>query len=252
MSKKRHREEESLGSPQWMTTFSDLMTLLLTFFILLYSFSTVDAMKFKNVAAALQSALMGEGKANIFENEITGEVPIEDINAMNENAINQLSKEAQEIYEVVQEHIEKEGLQAEVTLRADRRGVIIDIQETILFDSGKAELKEGSRKVLDKITPLIQEFPNQIVVEGHTDNVPSSTYKFPTNWELSVTRATTVVRYFAEERNIDAKRLSAAGYGEYNPIAPNNNAQNKALNRRVNILIVTSQEGGQEDGTKQQ
>lgn len=238
---RRKRDRMETGAPEWMTTFSDLMTLLLTFFVLLYSFSTLDAQKFKNIANALQSALTGQGAVTIFENDSPpGNIPIEDIDSNPDNDQEVLSNEIKSIYDTVSRFIEKEGLEAEVTLRADRRGVIIDIKDTILFDPGKAELKGNSRKVLDKITLLINEFDNEIIVEGHTDNVPINTYRFPTNWELSTTRATNVVRYFIEERGIDPKRLSVAGYGEYQPIAPNDSSKNRSLNRRVNILIVSS------------
>jgi chemotaxis protein MotB len=243
MNRKRSKQGGSKGSPAWTTTFSDLMTLLLTFFVLLYSFSTLDAEKFKNIANALQTALTGQGAVTIFENDTPpGEIPIEEMNPSPDDLTN-INNETKEIYEIVYNFIDREGLEAEVSIRADHRGVIIDIKDTILFDSGKANLKSGSKSVLEKITKLINEFENEIIVEGHTDNVPMNNSRFPTNWELSVTRATTVVRYFVEERSINPERLSAAGYGEYSPIVPNNNSNNRALNRRVNILIVTSQEG---------
>lgn len=250
MSKRKRRKENDFqGSPRWMTTFSDLMTLLLTFFILLFSFSNVNAQKFEDIANALQSILTGQGAITIFESDSTpGDAPMEEITPTSDEEAEDISNKTKEIYKIVQNFIEEEGLEAEVTLRADRRGVIIDIKETILFDSGRAELKAESNRVLDKLTKLINQFDNNIIVEGHTDNVPMHNYKFPSNWELSVTRATTVVRYFTEERDIDPTRLSAAGYGEHRPIAPNNNDENRALNRRVNILIVTEQQGGSEDG----
>lgn len=246
MSRRRRKEEGNSGAPQWMTTFSDLMTLLLTFFILLYSFSTLDAIKFKNVASALQSVLLGDGKVTIFENDTPpGDTPIEEPSPVPDS----LNQEIKEIYEVVHNFIEEEGLAADVSLRADHRGVIVDIKDTILFDSGKAELKSSSKNILDKMTTLINKFDNQIIVEGHTDNVPMSSSKFPSNWELSTTRATTVVRYFHEKMNIDPTRLSAAGYGEHQPIVRNSNSKNRALNRRVNLLIVTSKEGNEDGGT---
>lgn len=246
--KKKNLEEKKSGSPAWMTTFSDLTTLLLTFFVLLYSFSSIDAQKFKDMASALQSVLAGQG--SILESGASsGNMPVEEIQSTpDDKSSNQLNGETKEIYQRVKDFIEKENLGAEVTLRADRRGVIIEIKENILFDSGKAELKSKSMVLLDKLTGLINEFDNEIIVEGHTDNVPIYNEEFSSNWELSVTRATTVVRYFTEEKSVDPKRLSAAGYGEYRPIAPNDNSKNKALNRRVNILIVTSQ-GGSENGT---
>ena len=244
MSRKRRRESKGSGSPAWMTTFSDLMTLLLTFFILLYSFSNLDVVKFQNIAKALQSALTGQGAITIFENDSPpGDTPLEEMNPSPDHLSESLSRETKEIYEKVYNFIENEGLEAEVTLRADHRGVIIDIKDTILFDSGEATLKTTSKNILEKVTKLINEFKNNIIIEGHTDNVPMHNRQFPSNWELSAIRATTVVRYFAEERGINPKRLSVGGYGEYNPIAPNDSDENRSLNRRVNILIVTAQEG---------
>lgn len=247
----KNLEEKKAGSSNWMTTFSDLMTLLLTFFVLLYSFSSVDAQKFKNMANALQSILTGQNNIAILESDpSSGEESVEKVqNPKNQQSSSPLEGETKKIYQKVKEFIEKENLGAEVTLRADRRGVIIEIKENILFDSGKAKLKPESMALLDKLTNLINEFENEIIVEGHTDNVPIFNEEFPSNWELSVTRATTVVRYFTEQKKVEPKRLSAAGYGEYHPIVPNDNAENRALNRRVNILIVTS-EGGNESGTR--
>ena len=239
MSRRRSKERLDTGAPEWMTTFSDLVTLLLTFFILLYSFSTLDAQKFKSIAQSLQSALTGQSGLTIFDNDSPpGDVPIEEIVPSPDSNGEILSEEIQNMLDIVSDFVEREGLEAEVTLRADRRGVIIEIKDTILFDPGKAELKKNSREILDKITLLIQEFENKIIIEGHTDNVPINTYRFPTNWELSAIRATTVVRYFIEERGVDPKVL-VAGYGEYQPIAPNDSPENRSLNRRVNILIVS-------------
>ena len=180
MSRRRSKERLDTGAPEWMTTFSDLVTLLLTFFILLYSFSTLDAQKFKSIAQSLQSALTGPSGLTIFDNDSPpGDVPIEEIVPSPDSNGEILSEEIQNMLDIVSDFVEREGLEAEVTLRADRRGVIIEIKDTILFDPGKAELKKNSREILDKITLLIQ-IRNKIV--RHTDNVPINTYPFPTNW----------------------------------------------------------------------
>lgn len=247
-----------------MTTYSDLVTLLLTFFVLLYTFSSVDAAKFKGIAASLQLALTGQSGTSIFEENPPGlDSTIEEFvptpgddpdesSAQGEQSgdgYELLNREINRIYQIVKGFVEEEGLGADVRLRTDRRGVIIDISDNILFDPGEAKLKSDSRILLDKLTKLIVAFDNNIIVEGHTDNVPINRSVFPTNWELSVNRATTVVRYFVEERNIAPNRLSAAGYGEYRPVVPNDTSENKALNRRVNILIEATLEGGVQDGT---
>ncbi|HHY81546.1 MAG TPA: OmpA family protein [Clostridiales bacterium] len=257
MSKRRREEQNS--SPSWLTTYSDLVTLLLTFFVLLYTFSSIDAAKFKQLAVSLQMALTGRAGESIFDGspqpigDLLDDVvtipeatkkPVKD--EASEDGLEILDKEIEKIYQIVKGFVEEEELEADVRLRVDRRGVIIDISDNILFDPGEAELKPESKLLLDKLTKLITAFDNNIIVEGHTDNVPIKRSKFATNWELSVNRATTVVRYFAEEKNIAPNRLSAAGYGEYRPIVPNDTPENRALNRRVNILIEVTLEGGSE------
>lgn len=249
MGRKKRRKSEENSSQGWLTTYSDLMTLLLTFFILLYSFSTLDAMKFKQVASALQSVLIGQGKVTIFENDTApGDTPVDQLLPIpndedsNMEDITNFDK-VRQMYNKVSDFIKEEGLDAEVKIRADKRGVIVDINENILFEPAEANLKYDSKEILNTVSRLIKQFPNEIVVEGHTDNTPIYSKRYPSNWELSVDRATSVVRYFAEEKNIDPKRLTAAGCGEYRPIAPNDTPEHKSLNRRVNILIVINQDG---------
>jgi chemotaxis protein MotB len=244
MPRRKKQKSEGGGSPAWMTTFSDLMTLLLTFFILLYSFSTLDAIKFKNVASALQSVLLGEAKPTIFPNDIPpGEVPINPPIPIE----SELNTEMTQLYEIVRDYVEHEGLQAEISVRTDRRGVIIDIKDTVLFDSGKSVLKEESKAILEKVVTLIQQFDNELIIEGHTDTMPINTVKFASNWELSVIRAVNVLRYFTETKDVEPGRISSAGYGQYKPISTNDNATGRALNRRVNILILVDAEKEETD-----
>jgi chemotaxis protein MotB len=245
MSRRKKKQEEGGGSPAWMTTFSDLMTLLLTFFILLYSFSTLDAIKFKNVASALQSVLLGEAKPTIFPNEVPpGEAPILDpIPLPESDDESEIEDEALiKLFHIVQNYVEEEELEAEISVKTNIRGVIIDINERVLFDSGKSNLKDESLEILDKVSVLINQFDNELIIEGHTDNNPIHTNQFDSNWELSVSRAVNVLRYFTEYKNVQPKRISAAGYGEYLPLQTNNTALGRAYNRRVNILILVDTE----------
>jgi chemotaxis protein MotB len=108
------------------------------------------------------------------------------------------------------------------------------------YDTGKADLKDKARATLDRIAPVIRTLPNEIRIEGHTDNVPISTYEFKSNWELSVRRATEVVRYLVENGEISPNRISAAGYAEYRPVAENDSEANRALNRRIEIIVVNA------------
>lgn len=236
MPKKEFKKDGGAGAPGWITTFSDLMSLLLTFFILLFSFSELDAVKFKNMAIALQSVLMGETSTTIFEEQLPADNPI--ATPIPAPDISELQQEIQEVFKKVKEYVEEHGLEAQVSVKADARGVVIDIKESVLFDLGKADIKPESKVLLDKLALLIEEIDKDIVVEGHTDNLPINTYQFPTNWELSVVRAVNVLRYFVEEKDVDPLRISATGYGEYRPLEYNDTTEGRAANRRVNILLL--------------
>jgi chemotaxis protein MotB len=118
--------------------------------------------------------------------------------------------------------------------------------EGALFDSGKADLKSEAIRLLDKIAPVLKQSQRPIRVEGHTDNVPIHTKEFPSNWELSTARAVNVLRYLVEKHEIPPQIISAAGYGEYHPIVPNDTAQNRSRNRRVEIIILSSSSMAQE------
>ncbi|HHV17302.1 MAG TPA: OmpA family protein, partial [Thermoanaerobacterales bacterium] len=127
-----------------------------------------------------------------------------------------------------------------IQVNLDERGLLIRFVEGVLFDSGKANIKNDARAILDKLAPLLIESHRQIRIEGHTDNLPINTREFPSNWELSTARAVNVIKYMIEEHNFSPYILSAAGYGEYRPVAPNDSVKNRALNRRVDIIILKS------------
>ena len=245
MSRRRKKDKpQGSGSPGWMTTFSDLMSLLLTFFILLYSMSNIDAVKFENMTKSLQGVLSGLGYTEILEgqnNEV--EVPLEDDQSLEADIDNSaLMEEIQEVYEKVLAYVEAEGLDADVSVNFNKRGIFVDIKEAILFDSGSAKIKDSGLLVLKKVEGILSEFDNEILIEGHTDNVPMRSALYPSNWELSTGRSVSVVRYLSEIGNIPSTRLAAMGYGEHKPIVPNTNEENKAVNRRVNILIIFDEE----------
>lgn len=257
MARKRKdkKKENQAGSPAWMATYSDLMSLLLTFFILLFSMSSVSEERFKDVADSLRVALIGSSSDAILDGsgdtigddilddygdageqeevepeEIIGDDPSVDPNYVPEEVVT--------LYDTVNGFLEEEGLNADVTLSRDQDGVYIDIQEAILFDSGRAELKTNGQETLGQLANLFTLFDNEIIVEGYTDNVPMNNRQFPSNWELSTGRALSVLRYLSETYDINPSRLSARGYGEHRPIVPNDSDENRAMNRRVNIVIV--------------
>ena len=142
----------------------------------------------------------------------------------------------------IQEIIDKNGLTDTVKIREEDAGVVLQLSESILFDLGKADLKADSTPVLEVISGLIPAIENEIMVQGHTDNIPISSGTYKSNWELSTSRAVNVVKYFIETKGFDPTRFSATGYGEYRPLVDNATEENRAINRRVDILIVQQKE----------
>lgn len=250
MSRRRDKgKKEGGGSPGWMTTFSDLMSLLLTFFILLYSMSNIDAQKFKDMSLSLQGVLSGLGYTQVLEGENNEmEIPIDNETPLDQSEIDSsaLMQKIQEVYKKVLDYVDEQGLDADVTVNYNKRGIFVDIKEAILFDSGSAKIKASGLVVLKKIEGILKEFDNEIVIEGHTDDVPMENALYASNWELSMSRSVAVVRYLSETGNIPAKRLSATGYGEYKPIVPNIDEKNRSINRRVNILIIFDEKSDKE------
>ena len=125
---------------------------------------------------------------------------------------------------------------------------MVRLADRVLFDLGKADLRPDARRVLDALAGVLAELPNPVRVEGHTDDLPINNERFPSNWELSTARATTVVRYFIEHHGMDPRRFSAAGYGEYHPLVPNTSAANRQKNRRVDVVIMPLSSKGVEPG----
>ncbi|MGV8983660.1 flagellar motor protein MotB [Clostridium sp.] len=238
MSRKKSGGEE-MRTDAWIATFSDTMTLLLTFFVLLYSFSTVDAAKFKQIASSLQSVLTGETGTSILDfNVKSGEVPLVGEPVPTTTP----SSNSEDVYQKVQSFIKTKKLESTVEIKSDSRGVIIQLKANILFESGKAEIIDKSKPVLDSINALVATLPNGIVIEGHTDNMPINNFEYTNNWQLSSARALNVLEYFVNIKGQKLpKRFTSVACGEYQPIAPNNNETNRALNRRVNILIVAGE-----------
>lgn len=251
MSRRReYKKKEGGGTPGWITTFSDLMSLLLTFFILLYSMSSVDAVKFKELSHSLQDVLTGSDSLSIIEGSATDD-EILDLEQLSTELLAEkieMTKEMQEMYNTVEEYISNKGLEAKVTVDMGKKGVYVDIKEVILFESGESELKSSGIQVLEDLQDLFVDFENDIVIEGHTDNIPIRNKDFESNWELSTSRALSVVKYLSEMDGLEPRRFSATGYGEYRPIVPNDSIKNRSINRRVNILIIFGEESDKLDG----
>ncbi|MGE5575856.1 MAG: flagellar motor protein MotB [Syntrophothermus sp.] len=235
-NRKRQQEHsggghDGAGMMRWLLTYADLITLLMAFFVVMFAISQVDVKKYQSLAGSLQSALsIGTGKSLVAKYQGGSMVPIPKPTPDN--------TEFAEIVDEVTRYVEKEGLSSSVNMQITDRGLVIGLSDTILFESGRAELLPPAQKILDKLAVILLKMPNHVRVEGHTDNQPIRTLRYPSNWQLSTDRATNVIMYWLEKYNFPPQRLSAAGYGEYRPVDTNANAQGRARNRRVDIVVL--------------
>lgn len=239
MARKKKQEEGGLRGDEWLATYADCITLLLTFFVLLYAMSSVEQKKMESLSQAFKSVMGGESGDTLMEYDLyKGEVPLIGGEADIENFTDEAEKDKAEMYNQVKKFITENGLADVVDTSYSEKGVMLELRDNILFETASADLRQGSKAVLGKINSLIAAMPNHILIEGHTDNRDINTALYPSNWELSVSRAVNVVRYFTETMGQSPGRFSAAGYGEFQPVAPNDSEENMAKNRRVTILIM--------------
>jgi chemotaxis protein MotB len=237
MRRRRKPPEPKSSAPRWMVTFSDLITLILVFFILLFSMSQIDIVKFRAIADSFQQKQILEFYPSVIPfDKPSGEPEIE-MNEDKEDTREQRDRDLQELLIEIQAYLKESELSDVVVATRTERGVVLVLQEQALFASGEATILGTSYPFLNKVADLMSRIPNFVKVEGHTDNRSISTYQFPSNWELSSARASAVIRYLTQEQGLDPKRFIAVGYGDTRPIAPNDTAENLQKNRRVEIII---------------
>lgn len=224
-------DEVKQGAPDWVVTFGDMMSLLLCFFVLLLSFSTMEMEKFKVVAGFMRQAF-GVQK----ENSYTG-VPMGTTIMTTQTRTSTTAADEIELIERIRRALEQAGLGGKGSVNVTRRGVAVRLEGEVVFESGSAELKRANTKIFDEIVRIARSRPGEIEVEGHTDDVPIATSTYPSNWELSTARAGQAVRYMIE-RGMPRSRIKAVGYADTRPVAPNQTPEDRAKNRRVEILFV--------------
>jgi chemotaxis protein MotB len=222
----KKKKDKTNGSSAWMVTYSDMVTLLLTFFVLLISMSDINKIKFVKAVGSLRGAL------GILEAaDFTDVYPIE---LMKKSTL--FDERVQRVYEQIESRIQDLSLDEDIEVVKDRGAVVLRLNSFILFDSGSTRLKPGAEPVLRDIAELIRPLPFDLRIEGHTDDIPVSTSDY-SNWDLSVERAISVLKFFAEDQLLSLDRLSAAGYGAQRPIVPNDTPENRAMNRRVDLYL---------------
>jgi chemotaxis protein MotB len=219
---------ESAGMMRWLLTYADMITLLLALFIILFSISTINKVKLQRLVRDLGGGFNSQDAINNPPNGQTTSVTKDDLQAMQSQLQSYI--QSQSLQKSVQTKITRDGKKRElvITLLSDKQ----------LFESGKADIKPFTKKILDEVYRQLKDRANEVRVEGNTDNVPISNGQFPSNWELSAARATGVARYFVEDDGLAARRISALGYGEYRPKFPNDTDAHRASNRRVDVVIL--------------
>jgi chemotaxis protein MotB len=236
---------------RWLLTYADMITLLLALFIVMFAMSSLDVKKYNTLAKVLASAFspVQNGSQGLLSNsqdplDHIGSQPIMD---GGNPEVQQLLKDMAEIRKRI---TEENGVEASkgVSMNITERGLVVSLANSAFFELGDSTLRQEAYKVLRTIAGTLSFEKRAIMVEGHTDNTPITTARYPSNWELSTSRATTVVRTLITDFHLSPKRLSAAGYGEYYPVASNATPEGRAKNRRVDIVILRSDLQGQRPG----
>ncbi|MBU2570652.1 MAG: flagellar motor protein MotB [Gammaproteobacteria bacterium] len=261
-----------VGAPAWLATFADLMSLLMCFFVLLLSFATMDTIKFKKMADSMINAFgvqkdvpaydipMGTSIiAQHFSPAPTEPTPLEEVKQTTMQDSPNLEAAKKQLMELTQAEIEeqaekiREDLKEEikmglVSVETENLKIIIRISEKGSFPSGSAVLNTGFEPVLTKITASVNESPGKVLVSGHSDDRPIRTQMYRSNWELSASRAVTVSHFMLDQPRTEPSRFVIQGYADTRPLVPNDSPANRALNRRVEIVIVQVEPGAEEAG----
>ena len=241
--KKRGKKHEEEASEAWLLPYSDLMTLLLALFICLFAISQTDQTKLQQMAQAFTAAFNMGGPSFFNQAGPNASMQREIMSTEDQGnaAYIEENRTLEQLQQQLEDYIEQNNLQEELSTQLAEEGLMIRIKERALFPSGSADLVPESQRIGPIVAGLLAAVPERVLISGHTDTDPISTSQFPSNWELSSVRAMTFMKYLLSiNPDLNPARFSAIGYGEYRPIAPNDTAENKQQNRRVEILIARS------------
>jgi chemotaxis protein MotB len=268
---RKRKPPDNFNSDRWLVSYADFITLLFAFFTTMYAISTVDAQKMGRLVlsmrASFDSAMFppgsdtlslsgGQGAAPIMGNDVLENVGTPKEKASRDYSVTTLKDLKSNFAAVsgakgeivalgkirsdVESLVQARKMGGKVNTRMEGRGLVISLGEGGFFDSGSDQLKPEGRALLDSLAESLLAASNQVRVEGHTDTVPIRTARFPSNWELSTARATTIVSYLVSRFGFSPEKLSAAGYGEFRPIASNDTDEGRARNRRVDVVVLNS------------
>jgi len=257
--KKKKRREHS-SHERWLISYADFITLLFAFFVVLYASSQVDKRRAGRLAQAIQVAFQELGVFQTSNTKIPlnddDEIPfqkvqvVENVNREQDlrrivNPMNGTLSNAREnqsdpgVEQAIESALQPEIRRKEVSVSMRSDGLVVSLEEIGFFDSGAATIRPGSLDAIARLAAVLKTRPERLRVEGHTDNVPIHNARFQSNWELSTYRATEITRLLITQYGLSAYRLSAAGYAEYHPTAPNTTSEGRARNRRVDVVVLT-------------
>jgi len=248
MGKRKQQHEKEPNHERWLVSYADFITLLFAVFVTLYAMSQTDKKKAEEVLQSMResfgySQTSAGAKPTVIDTGSISVIP--SMHKMTQAPRRGKSRGSEQDFRATKAAIEayllKVGAQAKVSVAVNQRGLVVSLKEAGFFDSGSATLKQDSYSLLKDVVSSLSSYSNSIRVEGHTDNMPISSAAFPSNWELSTSRATNVLQYLTKQDDFDPYKISAAGYGEYRPVADNSVDEGRSKNRRVDIVLLSEQ-----------
>ncbi|HMQ53957.1 MAG TPA: flagellar motor protein MotB [Anaerolineae bacterium] len=240
----RKKQEESEGVKQeWMASYGDMITLLMIFFVVLYSMANIDLKNFQKIAASMRVAFNNPHEAPLSSAVVGGDNSVTSSSQMAAAPLftDSLPPKRRDFVRVTTElttFAQQLDVGGEISVNMTMEGIIISLSEKLTFKPGSTELTSEAKKLLNEVADILAEIENKVRVDGHTDNLATNDPRYPTNWELSALRATSIVRYLSEEGGVEPARLSATGNAEFKPMMPNDTRANRSLNRRADIVII--------------
>jgi len=256
--------EKHVNHERWLVSYADFITLLFAVFVCLYAMSQADQRKVESLVASIRDSFGhvksggSSERVNLVESGDLRKIPSvkpemsapgrggDDLKNGKKNRSRAEVKDFYAAKAAIEEMLKNAGAQEKVNVQVTKRGLVVSLKEAGFFDSGSADVRRNSFVLLDAVAKSLGNFNNPIRVEGHTDNVPINSPAFRSNWELSTSRATSVVRILTDEYGFQPQTISAVGYGEFRPIADNNSVEGRMKNRRVDIVLLGKEsEGGE-------
>jgi chemotaxis protein MotB len=256
MARRKKHAEEHENLERWLVSYADFITLLFAFFVVLYALSILNTSKYKALAESLRASFdyttspdnqPSPGQSSMGQTTVTVQPNKPEIAPAEDQKKQQERQNMKAIASDVQQALETLVREGKVQVTETARGISIEINASVLFDTAKADLHSESISALSAVAQVLAKDNHQIQVEGHTDNQPISSFVFPSNWELSAARSGSVIRLF-EKNGVDGGRMVAIGYADKRPVAPNDTPESRARNRRVTIMVLA--EGGNNSGVQ--